>query len=463
MNSTILVVTPVEKTKQKLEQFLKENGFNFDYSPNGKEAQVKVYKSKYAAVLLDLDTDNYPAIQVLRYIKSHFNTLKVLLILQNKNRLTELSLDPKALQRMGASEIYVEPIPLKILMKALAGNRQAKLINTNAPTTGTESGASVEKQFNIQDTKFCQIPLEEFFSNTYLPCGLYFKQDKNVYLKVFQTSEHFDREKLDRLRSEHKPQAYYILAEDRVLYVTSITSVLDTIIRGQSLSVQKKIILFKSLIEVYAEEIYLGGLRPQLIDEGKKIAQLLSLFTSGEKTLGITLKLMTRLSPSQFSHQFWVTFFTATMARNIPWVSGINLPHAILGAILHDIGLVKMNPKIAQKPHKKMTPAELEEFKKHPIIGRDMLSLIPNVAEPVRQIVAQHHEYADGSGFPQGINESKIYPPAKIIGLANYYVDFFMEQELNPLGGLQALMGVPENIKKFNAEILKTLITSFTK
>ena len=46
MNSKILLVNPNENSRNKMQQFLTEHGFEVDVAGNGKEAQIKIYKNK---------------------------------------------------------------------------------------------------------------------------------------------------------------------------------------------------------------------------------------------------------------------------------------------------------------------------------------------------------------------------------------------------------------------------------
>ena len=70
-----------------------------------------------------------------------------------------------------------------------------------------------------------------------------------------------------------------------------------------------------------------------------------------------------------------------------------------------------------------MKPGSLSEIEMglirvHPQIGYDVLSKI-GFPWPIAQIVAQHHERLDGSGYPAGLTEGGILQAAKIVGVAD--------------------------------------------
>lgn len=91
-----------------------------------------------------------------------------------------------------------------------------------------------------------------------------------------------------------------------------------------------------------------------------------------------------------------------------------------LGAILHDIGKVKIPPKLLFKPDK-LTESEYTIVQRHAEIGYTMLKDLPNIPLISAHCAYQHHERIDGSGYPRGIQGHEIHDYAKLIGLCDVY------------------------------------------
>jgi len=89
-------------------------------------------------------------------------------------------------------------------------------------------------------------------------------------------------------------------------------------------------------------------------------------------------------------------------------------------AFLHDIGKVKVNQKILNKPSK-LTKLEFEEIKKHSVYSYELVRNIPYLDESVSLAVLMHHERLDGSGYPLHLKEDRINTFAKIIGIADTF------------------------------------------
>ncbi|WP_248929337.1 HD-GYP domain-containing protein [Paenibacillus hamazuiensis] len=91
-----------------------------------------------------------------------------------------------------------------------------------------------------------------------------------------------------------------------------------------------------------------------------------------------------------------------------------------LGGLLHDIGNSKIDDAILYKPGK-LTEQELEEVKRHTVIGYNILKSLPAVNEGVKLCAVQHHEREDGSGYPLGVKGDKIHLYAKIVAIADMF------------------------------------------
>jgi PAS domain S-box-containing protein len=87
--------------------------------------------------------------------------------------------------------------------------------------------------------------------------------------------------------------------------------------------------------------------------------------------------------------------------------------------LVHDIGKLYIPAEILSKPSK-LTPAEYELVKKHPEFGNDILSPLA-FPWPLADIVLQHHERVDGTGYPRGLRKDEIRIEARILSVADTF------------------------------------------
>ena len=103
---------------------------------------------------------------------------------------------------------------------------------------------------------------------------------------------------------------------------------------------------------------------------------------------------------------------TAEMGLPADQIEGIRL-----AASIHDIGKIIVPAEILNKPGK-LTETQYNMIKMHPQAGYDILKGI-KFPWPVAEIVRQHHEMMDGSGYPQGLSGDEIMLEARILMVAN--------------------------------------------
>ncbi|QIR14235.1 HD-GYP domain-containing protein [Shewanella aestuarii] len=97
-----------------------------------------------------------------------------------------------------------------------------------------------------------------------------------------------------------------------------------------------------------------------------------------------------------------------------------------LGSIFHDIGKLKVPDSIRRK-RGELTEQEANFLKMHPNFGFDMLNRVNLFPEAMLDIVLHHHEYIDGSGFPDGLTAKKIPITTQIVSLANDFDDLLQK------------------------------------
>lgn len=90
------------------------------------------------------------------------------------------------------------------------------------------------------------------------------------------------------------------------------------------------------------------------------------------------------------------------------------------GFFLHDIGKVRVDQSIVNK-RGRLNKGEMDQMKKHPELGFQMLNTARQLTEECSNIVLQHHERVDGKGYPQGLAKEDIHLYARICSIADVY------------------------------------------
>jgi HD-GYP domain-containing protein (c-di-GMP phosphodiesterase class II) len=88
-----------------------------------------------------------------------------------------------------------------------------------------------------------------------------------------------------------------------------------------------------------------------------------------------------------------------------------------MAGIIHDIGKISIPAEILSKPGK-LSDTEFSLIKIHSQTGYDILRDV-GLPYPVAEMVLQHHERLDGSGYPQGLKNGQIHLESQIIAIAD--------------------------------------------
>jgi len=91
-----------------------------------------------------------------------------------------------------------------------------------------------------------------------------------------------------------------------------------------------------------------------------------------------------------------------------------------IGALLHDIGKLRVPLEILNKPDR-LTNDEFEVMKKHTLFGYDLLKNKGELSQEALAILQQHHERVDGHGYPFGLESHGIGLYSKIVKIVDVY------------------------------------------
>lgn len=120
-----------------------------------------------------------------------------------------------------------------------------------------------------------------------------------------------------------------------------------------------------------------------------------------------------------YHHAFRCAIWGAVFGRQLG-ISKPVLEQLALGLTLMDVGKARLPDGLLNKKGI-LSPSERVELRRHVDYSLDILSGMPGMEAPVLQMVAEHHERFDGSGYPRQLSGKAISPLGKIAGLVDTY------------------------------------------
>ena len=162
-----------------------------------------------------------------------------------------------------------------------------------------------------------------------------------------------------------------------------------------------------------------------------------------EETVHALASAVGKRDPYTASHQIRVTELACAIAEEMGLSKDL-IDGLRIAGLLHDIGKIAVPTEILSKPTK-LTQAEFSIVKTHSQVGCDIIKSI-EFPWPVAQIVLQHHEKLNGSGYPRGLRGNDILLEARILSVADVVEAMASHRPYRPSLGLDvALNDVASN------------------
>jgi response regulator RpfG family c-di-GMP phosphodiesterase len=147
--------------------------------------------------------------------------------------------------------------------------------------------------------------------------------------------------------------------------------------------------------------------------------------------------------PYTSGHQHRVAQLAQAIAEEIS-LPADTIEGVYMAASIHDIGKISLPAEILSKPLK-LTEIERKMIQAHSKVGYDILNGV-DFSWPIAQIVLQHHERMDGSGYPHGLGGKEVLIEARIVGVADVVETMASHRPYRPAMGLdRALEEVMKN------------------
>lgn len=178
------------------------------------------------------------------------------------------------------------------------------------------------------------------------------------------------------------------------------------------------------------EKIYFSRSFPVNIDQANQysvhvLQDITSLEFEKSKNEHLILNLleaigvsMEQRDPYTAGHQYRVAHLAKAIAEEMG-LSENQIQGIYLGALVHDIGKIRIPAEILSSP-RRLNTAEFELIKMHPQTGALIVSNI-SFPWPIKEIIEFHHERLDGSGYPHGLKSDDLIMAVRIVSVADVF------------------------------------------
>jgi PAS domain S-box-containing protein/putative nucleotidyltransferase with HDIG domain len=179
-----------------------------------------------------------------------------------------------------------------------------------------------------------------------------------------------------------------------------------------------------------------------------------------EDTMQAMAMIVEMRDPYTAGHQRRVTQLACAIALKMGF-STDQITGLRLAGLIHDIGKVRVPAEILTNPNL-LTEAEMTIIKMHPSLGYDLLKTL-DLPWPVADIINQHHERLNGSGYPSGLVGNSIIPEAKILAVADVVEAIASHRPYRPALGIDKALEEISTRKNilYDAEVVDSCLKIF--
>ncbi len=266
--------------------------------------------------------------------------------------------------------------------------------------------------------RFLPIYLQTLWIDSVPDFDLYIYQNQEMIL--YRAANVQFTEKVRLSLQENGIQRLYVSTDNRREYQKYLHTYMSHILADPSLNdFAKSSIVYDSAKEVI-KEVLSNPTYGENIKHCQAMVESTALYIlEGKNAFHNLLRIMS-FDYTVYNHSVNVYTFSLALAQ----AAGIHTTRALIelgtGALLHDVGKVKISESILNKPG----PLDAKEWaavKCHPRLGVELIRETDLIPENSYIPIGQHHERQDGSGYPDGIAGGDIHPFGKIVAIADMF------------------------------------------
>lgn len=251
------------------------------------------------------------------------------------------------------------------------------------------------------------------------------KIEFNAYIKIndkfilyLRQGDSFEGARLVRLK-EKKVRKIFIPQDEEKGYREYLARNIEMAYDSKSsTSLDNRAAIVQGAQQANTEEVMENPESKEAYDIAKDGAAKYVQFLSAEDKAIAHILNIDNVDQSIAHHGVTVSTYSAALAKRLDIVDPKLTQVLALGALLHDFALLH-SPIALNRPRKDFSPDELKQYRMHPEEGGSKVQDKKHVDQGVINIIAQHEECVDGSGFPLGLMENKLDPMAVIVGSSN--------------------------------------------
>ena len=293
------------------------------------------------------------------------------------------------------------------------------------------------------------LPIKDLFAQRVSPLNWYVKLSQDHYVLVFKSGSVTSEGQMKRWLTKGVGELFVNL--DEYMAFASQTVTMAYVLAGTpGLSLIQKVKTLRQAGEIVMREVMGLPMNLDVYIHIRTLGEAVVNLSKSQVQIKTIIDDMVEANKTGNHHWIAVSILSILIAKEMKWNNPHVLSKVAISGYLHDVGENKIPKNILAKPVEALDPAEKAIYKNHTTWGKEFLEAYQFIPEDVTKTIAQHHECADGSGFPNGLKDEDIYPTARIVAIANAFYSYAIQDQRHP-----NTVSLDEAMRKIEAESSK--------
>ena len=302
------------------------------------------------------------------------------------------------------------------------------------------------------------IPIADFITALAMPVDIFVRLGDDKFVLVCKAGT---KTSIEQLSSYHSKDVHYVWVRKSDYYKISNQSITiaGLAVRRGDIEAKHKTRVLSAATKTIFHQFDHIGISIGMYNDAKAVTEATVTMLESHRDLGPFFVTLQDCSDEILRHSMAVSILSTMIGVALGWEKKLTLEKLALGGLLHDIGLKTIPPELLTKPKSQMTFEETQIYETHAFRGMQLLLSLGIVPDDIVSIVYEHHENALAQGYPQRIRDVKIHPLARVVGLADFFVDLTIANvncpvPKNPREALlymEHTLGMPYNREVFRA------------
>jgi HD-GYP domain-containing protein (c-di-GMP phosphodiesterase class II) len=384
-----------------------------EFADNQKNAQliIAAKDQRFSAFCINSNVCDPSSIPLVRFAKIHHPATPVCLLFDPGSN----ALDAEYREKLQIHHCLQKPFQASDLINSIFpfSLMEVEKLIQNSGNDDTAINADVEKN----DSGMHAISARDFLCGSKCFFDIYIQLSSGKYLKILKGGDQFEPSRVKSYLDKGVTN-FYMKKEAQDFFLQYCDKITEAILAKPELSIEVKVDQVINFAKETTDYLKSRGCSELTLHSSQQFIRHACQLTKQLQPSVLDLFLQkAALCEHGAGSVMLVSMLLSELGYHDPKVRDL----IALGAMYHDIGLLKSAEKFQTEDESSFSDAEIVEYEEHPIVGAELLKSIKRLNPLLPLVVLQHHERRSRNGFPYRLGPEAISPVAELIGIVDIF------------------------------------------